>query len=356
MRINPKLIEEGYINVQKHPSYNYFIYNYSHKAQFDSKWDEDTMQCRGLILDGDGNVIARPFKKFFNLEQHTELPKYNSFDVFKKLDGSLGILYQSPLLKQSFIATRGSFVSEQAKFATGILHIKYSHIKFNPQFTYLFEIIYPENRIVVNYGSTRDIFLLAIIDNHTGKDLSWDYVKKFSEDNGLPLVEKYEGISEFEKLQKLNLTNEEGFVILFDTGLRIKVKFEDYKKLHRTIFNLSTKSIWECLKSGQKMEDFIMNLPDEFYKWALKEKAKLEGEYRAIETYCNYIVGLLPLTLRTKQYGSEIPMKEIALYFQECKYQSVLFAMHKFKSYDQIIWKLLEPEYKRPYGGTEEDS
>lgn len=37
------------------------MYNYTAKAQYDKLWNEVTLQCRGLILDGDGNVVARPF-------------------------------------------------------------------------------------------------------------------------------------------------------------------------------------------------------------------------------------------------------------------------------------------------------
>jgi RNA ligase len=46
-----KLVTEGYINFQKHPTLDLWIYNYSRMCQYDSVWDNETLQCRGLIVD-----------------------------------------------------------------------------------------------------------------------------------------------------------------------------------------------------------------------------------------------------------------------------------------------------------------
>ena len=103
-----EMIEAGYIQVKKHSDADLFIYNYSPKAQYDRIWNEATLACRGLILDGDGNIIARPFQKFFNLgEFEGQYLPASVFEVYDKLDGSLGITYQ--LNGKWQIATRGSF-------------------------------------------------------------------------------------------------------------------------------------------------------------------------------------------------------------------------------------------------------
>ena len=65
-----KYIEEKFISEQKHPELDLWIYNYTPKCMYEKKWDNITMSCRGLILDKNGNVIARPFKKFFNYEEY----------------------------------------------------------------------------------------------------------------------------------------------------------------------------------------------------------------------------------------------------------------------------------------------
>ena len=48
-------------------------------------WDEITLQCRGLVTDNEGNVVARPFKKFFNIEEGKHTPT-EEFEVFEKME------------------------------------------------------------------------------------------------------------------------------------------------------------------------------------------------------------------------------------------------------------------------------
>ena len=69
-----EMLEQGYVVFKKHPEADLFIYNYSAKTQYERIWNEITLACRGLILDAEGNFVARPFAKFFNL-----------FPIFSKL-------------------------------------------------------------------------------------------------------------------------------------------------------------------------------------------------------------------------------------------------------------------------------
>lgn len=139
------MINEKYISKRKHPTADLYIYNYTAKAQYDWVWNEATEQCRGLIMDGTGNVIARPFRKFFNLDEGTVLPLV-PFEVAEKLGGSLGILYW--VGDEPYIATRGSFESDQAVEAKRILDAKYrdAAMTLDRDLTYLFEIVYPGAR------------------------------------------------------------------------------------------------------------------------------------------------------------------------------------------------------------------
>ncbi|MCU0391918.1 MAG: hypothetical protein MUE81_12430 [Thermoflexibacter sp.] len=57
-----QLIDEGYIYAQQHPDSELTIYNYSPKAQYERVWNEWTLLCRGLIMDRDYQIIARPFR------------------------------------------------------------------------------------------------------------------------------------------------------------------------------------------------------------------------------------------------------------------------------------------------------
>ena len=90
-----KYIDEGLIMSNKHPEYDIWILNYSPKVQAKRLWDEYTLACRGLVIDEKGNILARPFQKFKNVEEYdeSEIPSNLKFDVFEKMDGSLIVLF-----------------------------------------------------------------------------------------------------------------------------------------------------------------------------------------------------------------------------------------------------------------------
>ena len=358
IKIDNKLIEQGYISKRKHPEFAYYIYNYTPKTQYSQMWNEDTMRCRGLILDGEGNVIARPFKKFFNLEEYVEnshlgkLPEYKSFDAYEKMDGSLGILYLRPD-KELSMATRGSFESEQAKKGEEILNKKYGYgwsglRVYSKLYTFLFEIIYPENRIVVNYGKSEDIILLAAINNATGEEVSYEDLTIFCDRWKLPLVKKYD-FSDIAFVMSCQEPNKEGFVIKFDKGLRVKVKFAEYKRLHKILTGVSTKTIWELLRNNQNMSEILEVVPDEFYNWVKDTEKKLKKEYLHILKVCQLYLSLNPSLTEAIEYGI---LSKVASNMKEHKYSSVLFALWKNRNYEHIIWRIIKPVYEKPFTET----
>lgn len=337
-----KAIEQKWITKRKHPFYDLWIYNYSPICQYDKIWNEVTMQCRGLILDADYNVHSRPLKKFFNYgEILSDTIPNEPFEVTKKEDGSLGILYWAQ--DTPFIATRGSFESNQAKKASQILHEKYSHLFdfLNVDRTYLFEIIIKENRIVLDYGDMEDLILIAIIDNATGNDLPL-------EDIGFPLVKKYDGITDINILKSLEKENEEGFVVRFiPSNHRIKIKFSEYVRLHKILTQTSNVAIWECLKNGQPLDELLERIPDEFYRWVRKTKEDLENQYNNIEekskiAYDGIINGFNSEDLTRKAFALEVMKnyKDIS---------GILFNMHDQREYKDIIWKMIRPTFSKPF-------
>ena len=324
------LIAENYLRVQKHPTEELYIYNYTAKAQYDRVWNESTLACRGLILDADDRVVARPFPKFFNLGEieNQKIPNL-PFKVYEKMDGSLGISYS--INGKVFIATRGSFTSEQSVKATELLNTTYKKAipKMNADYTYLFEIIYPENRIVLDYGNTEALVLLGIIETQTGKEMPL-------EDIGFPIVKRYDGIKDIHDLKAMEEDNKEGFVIKFDNDFRLKVKFEEYLRLHRIITNVTSYNIWEYLKSGQSLDVVLEQVPDEFFKWAKLTKKNLQSEYAKVEAHAKSDFKILETR------------KESAAYYKKCKYPAILFRMLDKKEYDEIIWKIIKPKYEKP--------
>lgn len=334
-----QLINDRYISVQKHPTAGLFIYNYTPKTQYEQHWNNWTLACRGLILDGAGTIVARPFSKFFNLAEHdpATIPA-EPFEVYEKMDGSLGILYWLNDTPQ--IATRGSFTSEQARWATVLLHHRFAHTftQLDRSKTYLFEIIYPQNRIVVNYGDREDLVLLAIIDTATGADEDLTGADGL----GFPVVKRYDGITDYRALVEHLAENAEGFVVKFQSGLRqpslrVKIKLAEYVRLHRILTGVSNIAIWEYMAAGKSLDELLDAVPDEFYNWVKQTKAQLEAHYQAIEAECRAAF---------QDYGNR---KTNALYYQAQRYPSVLFKMLDNQPYGHIIYKHIRPTFQKAF-------
>jgi RNA ligase len=146
-----KYHEEGLLYSQVHPNLPLTIWNYTERVQYENLWDDITLMCRGLVTDNEGNIVARPFRKFFNIEENKHTPT-RDFDVYEKMDGSLGIFFYYK--GEPVFATRGSFTSEQAIKGKEILNKYNWEYGTYEGYTYLFEIIYPENKIVVDYNQS----------------------------------------------------------------------------------------------------------------------------------------------------------------------------------------------------------
>ena len=233
------------------------------------------------------------------------------------------------------IATRGSFVSDQAKHATELLHAKYSHTfdKLEKGKTYLFEIIYPINRIVVDYGLMDDLVLLTVIDNETGAESICDI--------GFPVVRRFDGINDLAQLKLLEEENKEGFVVVFQNGLRVKMKFAEYCRLHRIITGVSNIAVWEYLKDGKSFDELLKKVPDEFYNWLMQTKNELESNYNAIydDAY----------KLFDKLYHSDKKTFALRVLAEANGHAPILFNLHSGKKVDPVIWKMIRPEFSKPF-------
>jgi RNA ligase len=257
----------GYVRIKEHPENNeMWIANYTEKAAYEGHWNNVTLNCRGLIFNAFGDLLARPFPKFFNYGQ-TGCPDIDLDEhvlVSDKMDGSLGILYRfdGPDWR---IATRGSFTSDQAIRATEILRNKYPDFKPKSQWTYLFEIVYPENRIVCNYGDTEDLVYLGAVYNLNGGTISPGMAENLGWTG--PVTEVFSYTTMREALQAPPRAGKEGFVVHFlDSDVRVKIKQEDYVQLHRIVTGLNARSVWQAMVDGT-VDELIEKVPDEFHEF-----------------------------------------------------------------------------------------
>ena len=340
-------IQKGLVVKNDHPTLPISIYNYSRTCQYENKWDNITKSCRGLILDKDGNVIAKSFDKFFNLEEHSteEIPN-EDFEVYEKLDGSLGILfwYQGKWI----LASKGSFVSEQALKGKQILNSKYTAEPIPKGYTTLLEIIYPENRIVCNYGDDEVLVVLSMISNATGKELDYDSLLKINEETGLPVVKKYDGIEDYKTLKSLISKDREGYVVRFRNGFRVKIKGEEYVRLHRILTGFSNVDIWEYLKDDKNLDELLDRVPDEFDSWVRNTIKDIKKEYDKLDNEYKWIFKVL---MRSPQSETK---KGFAEHAKNYKHSGILFKMFEDKEYSHYIWKQIRPVYSKPFWQKEE--
>jgi len=283
LEILNKYYDEGLVYKQIHPKLPLSIWNYSEKVQYQNLWDEITLQARGLVTDNKGNVLARPFRKFFNMEEGKHNPTVD-FDVYDKLDGSLGILFNYD--GEWVFATRGSFTSDQSIKGFELLQ-KYNFNKLHKSYTYLFEIIYDDNRIVVDYNF-EDVVLLGMVHTESG---------------------------------------------------------EEYLRLHKIMTNVSTTSVWEMLSTGQDVTEILKDVPDEFFdriksyvkELSYKKMTITEHAGKLFDSYYESYDGDLPEKSKYAQWVLKM----------DRHLQPILFKMYDRKDYQDYVWRLIKPEYKK---------
>lgn len=280
-----KAVKDGRVTERKHPTKDLWIYNYTPKTQYDRDWDDVTLMCRGLVLDGEGKIMARPFKKFFNYGEigpdGQVSGKGRTGDeevrVLNKEDGQLfiGFIDNSGEL---VVSTRGSFESEQAQWAREWLKGRVDVSTLRKGMTYLGEIIYKEGRIVLDYGDFEGIIGLGTVE----EDGSFNPDDEVGVESGL--FAKMRG--DFGRMrldEALNMEDRagaEGIVLLFDDGEMLKIKQKDYVQMHRVVTGLNESKVLEAVADGpERVAELRSAIPEELHEWFDFTVAEFVEEY-----------------------------------------------------------------------------
>lgn len=359
-------LQNGYIRERSHPVEPHIgILNYTEKAAFEGHWNNYTLNCRGLIVDRRTHtILARPFPKFFNYGQEGA-PEIDLdaelFGAYDKADGSLGIVWKygleddedSPIYGLN-IATRGSFESEQAIWATEWMKDNWEGLyddawqMIDEGYTPLVEIIYPENRIVLDYHGAKTLKHLGYV---AMSDARYTGVPTFNPIlSGLDFVTEIPARTFRDVLTLPVRENAEGIVAWVDEYTAVKIKQQDYIELHRIVTGLNRKSIWRAIVDGT-YEEKAAQFPDELYAWADGVRSELELEFSRIHS--NALAHHIYVTQELRRVigfeaGAEWTQKEFALKVQEIvpkEYQGLVFLRQAGKR-DQVdarIWAMIEP-------------
>jgi RNA ligase len=349
-----RMVSEGFVRVQTHPVLPLRILNYSETTQFRGLWNACTLACRGLIIDQDDNVIARPFEKFFNMgDSHAADIDWNApVEVTDKKDGSMGILYSvmpfddsiPPYGFQYGIATRGSFQSDQAIHATKLWLSKYKNTAVPHDWTFIFEIVYPDNRIVLDYGQLDDLILLGAVNKQHGYVYGPREAQALLDWQG-PVTEVFDYKNIHEAVAAPYRSNAEGLVIRSGAKM-VKLKQADYVELHRLISMLSERSVWSQLKDGKTIEEICEALPDEFHQFVKDVGGDLLYKFQRIEIDVNLTFLELMASMPEAFTRRDFAMKANAVDL----YRSHMFMLLDGKSIDELVWKQLKPAAKTEDG------
>ena len=386
-------IEAGYVTQRAHPTLPLSILTYTRPCQYEGHWTNVTRQCRGLVIEDDtGLIVARPFPKFFNVAEHHAERHYapplpvEPFRVYEKVDGSLGIFFCYS--GKWNVASKGSFISEQAQWADRELQ-RHDLSTLDTRLTHLAEIIYPQNRIVVNYGDLEDLILLGAYHTN-GREVDLDEIAWPLGSVVTTHASGTWGTWEPEALAQIlthttdnaqiggeqaSGTNAEGYVIRFQSGVRAKAKFSEYVRLHRLLTGVTERDIWRALAYDQlanlaippkqlavtlkcsveelgklaaapngAMSTIVEGVPDEFDAWTKGIALNLQRNAAERLTKAHRAVSDAPTDC-----ARGIVARHIIAATDDKGTQTACFAILDGKPPDPFIWHSLYPAATTPF-------
>lgn len=246
---------------------------------------------------------------------------------------SLGVLYFNG--DGYSLATKSSFMSEQARHGTSVWNAKYEgKVEPLPGYTFLFEIVYRENKIVIDYGDMDDLVLLGAVEIDTGLYFASDEASTMLGWTGqIAKVFPYKTLRE--ALEAPPRENAEGFVILAaDHKRMVKYKYEDYLYLHRMVSNLTPRSVWERLYNKESVSDIVGSYPDEFQDEVTEYIDKIKVEFS------DYIFQVALVYDSMKHIESQKDFAQEALKYP---YSAELFLLRQNRDIFQTVMKRIYP-------------
>jgi hypothetical protein len=300
-------VEEGYFNITS--SLFCGLECFLITPQIDAKWNDKNLHFRSLILDKEKNVLSCGFPKFFNYGEKPECYpdplKYNDWKILNKIDGSLVIV---DFINEIFsMRTRGtvSYKHQDNYKDFEILPEKYPFIfdflKRNQKYSLLFEILTPNNVIVVRPKKI-EFYFLGAVNKENLKIVSGEELTSIWRQIGcVPVPDQYDFGSKVDLKILYNTIKEwkgkEGIVLVYNNDQnRIKFKSDWYCFIHR---------IKSQLKSTNNLVEYYidLNFPiyEDFYK-----KIEIDFDFELAEQLKDEIIAICNAGEKTKNDLDEI--------------------------------------------------
>lgn len=287
----------------------YTVWCYTQQAVVERAWDDVTLSCRGLVLAPDGTLVSRPFKKFFNHGEPEAVVETGPFRAYEKMDGSLIVIGNHD--GNAVVSTKGSFGTWHSAKAREL------SLGWVPPkgVTAMFELIHPDNRIVIDYNGYEGLVLLGGVDNETGQDYfpeeladasGWfgDVVRphQFNFQSMLKTIENPEA-----GMREDGAPDREGFVVLWrkpsKPGNRVKLKFAGYVALHGIYTGLTTKKVWEAM-CDRTLDALYEIAPDELHESIERAVDQIMGQATVLVDQAT-LVGRIAKDMPTRKEAAE---------------------------------------------------
>lgn len=302
--------------------YNEFILiRYGLHEMVSNLWeDPDSIyrECRSITIDiKNEKIVLCPFKKFFNIDEVNEtkidviknkLLNAKLVEITDKLDGSM----QAARWYNNDIFMSGSMSLDRNsswRLDDGYEKLTNEHVnmmKENDRFTFIFEYISLKDAHVVKYSkSDEGLYLLGMRDVYDGEQLPYRDVYKFSQKYNVKMAQiENKTIDEILELSKVESSDKkEGWVINID-GHLIKLKCDDYVKLHGILNSLSSTNTIIKAIAHNTMDDLISKIPK-------AHKSRIITIANFINEYKSYIDNLVDMYYKKAPQGNK---KEFMIY------------------------------------------
>lgn len=250
---------------------NFIIFNYN---QISSDFNNDIVrECRGIILyEPTWECVCHAFDKFGNYgEDYVPNLDQKSIYIREKVDGSLIKIWffedrwhysSNGMIDLKDVETIDSYVNFMDLFKMALysnnLTIEEFEQKLNPKYTYMFELVSPLNRVVIEYKKP-DIYLLA------ARERKMDKLFLNFEIEGIKSPKKYyfKTISEIIEATQTLSWNEEGYVVSDKYNNMMKIKSPEYIKSHYFRNNnvITNKRLISIILAGE-IKEFSLYCPD----------------------------------------------------------------------------------------------
>jgi len=311
MKINLSDIDTEQFNIKEHTVAGETVYLVNPNSM-GCEWTKSNLHLRSSVWNSEGELISAGFKKFFNMGEKPKLT-YTPFsltahggcELMEKLDGSLLIVskYKGELI----IRTRGvidakvhtltapeiEMFKEKYPKAFDFLGLETSH------YSLLFEWTTPKNRIVIDYGSEPELYLVGSV-NH--EDYTLEPQNALDE-----IAEHIFGVKrpkrfKFDTVKEMMAAVEEfkgceGICCYSPDGQSIrKIKGAEYLMLHRFKAGASLKNVLDLFfEYGRPSRaDFEKRMLEEFdfECWSM-----IEGYVSDVYSATNNVAGQLDVLI-----------------------------------------------------------